>query len=279
MFINIVAKTLVSVNMDSGFVICQQCHINNGKGCIHCSVCSRAYHFTCISPGMSDKDAGIFENFTGLHWYCPDHRQLTVHSLLDRLSSCEKKLMSQHVDFDLCFQPPSEKTSKTNHAKDTDAPDASKRRLRDRKPKDPESSSRAHKDSVTNSPLPVVPKVKGRKALPTVKEIAPPETSSSSCIPNLDILQGVPPPKRVFVSRLSSNATVDLVDSYLKSKNIPVGYKIEKFKLASFKDYTSFVINVTSDDLFKQLMNPDFWPAFTIAREFFRKRQKLFSTQ
>lgn len=267
--------------MESGLILCTICNIANGKRCIHCSVCSKAYHFTCISSNITDADICAVDKFTGFYWYCPEHRNITVHKLLDKLSDCEKKLMTQQTDFDLSHLSPLKKTRKQ---KNDTVP------LEIEPKSNPRKSARVmSKLLATSTKESVVPdhavksnsvnKKKSKAVLSQIKEDTSDECKNQNLCQNQEILQGVPPPRRIFVSRLSSYATVETVDCYLKSRNVPTEYKIEKLKLRAFKDYTSFIINVNTKTLFDQLISPDFWPKHSVVWEFFRKRPKKNSKQ
>lgn len=81
-------------------------------------------------------------------------------------------------------------------------------------------------------------------------------------------LQAVPPRKNIFVSRLAWDTTSEDVDYYIRSKlgrNIDIF--IQKFSFTTSRSISSFKISI-SHDYFNVIMDPHFWPANTLVREY-----------
>ncbi|XP_065356382.1 uncharacterized protein LOC135950783 [Calliphora vicina] len=81
-------------------------------------------------------------------------------------------------------------------------------------------------------------------------------------------LKIIPPNKSIFISRFASDTTVEQINFYIKSKlNFEADFTTYKFSYAQPRRITSFKLNVPHD-LYEQIVNPNFWPANTLVREY-----------
>lgn len=71
----------------SGY-FCQKCKKDNEDIMIHCFSCDANYHSGCIGIKGRMLDKLNFDD--GFHYYCPDHRKLSVSALLSKISSLKK---------------------------------------------------------------------------------------------------------------------------------------------------------------------------------------------
>lgn len=84
-------------------------------------------------------------------------------------------------------------------------------------------------------------------------------------------LRVVPPRKSVFVSRFSSDTTIEDIDYYLKSKLVSnANISTYKFSYSQPRSIASFKITVPFD-IFDKVLDPCFWPDNALVREFVYK--------
>lgn len=81
-------------------------------------------------------------------------------------------------------------------------------------------------------------------------------------------LQIVPSNRAIFAARFAADTTVEDMSYYIKSKfNSDFDLTVIKFKYAEQRTKSSFKI-IVPDELFEQIVNPDFWPPKAIIHEY-----------
>lgn len=82
-------------------------------------------------------------------------------------------------------------------------------------------------------------------------------------------LFALPKPRKVFLSHLPAETTIIAIENHLRKNNIPPErVTIEKFQFRTPRKYSSFVINVEEEKMYRHLLNPSHWPFGTIVHEY-----------
>lgn len=97
------------------------------------------------------------------------------------------------------------------------------------------------------------------------------ETELNSDISNQleNNLFALPQSRRVFLSHLPAETTNKAIENHLCKMMISTDQvSIEKFKFRQPRKYSSFVINVEDEDMYRHLLNPSNWPFGTIVHQY-----------
>ncbi|KAL5282015.1 hypothetical protein ACFFRR_005343 [Megaselia abdita] len=86
-------------NNKNSRIVCNLCNVADTTPVIHCSVCCSAYQYKCVFPDVPPSMYEHILKMSGIQWYCPTDRHLSVSKLLDRLSFVDLKLMEQQSTF------------------------------------------------------------------------------------------------------------------------------------------------------------------------------------
>lgn len=102
------------------------------------------------------------------------------------------------------------------------------------------------------------------------RENPTPSSNAQQNSRNGPILNTVQPTRSVFLSRLDPNTNAEDIFNYVKFyAKTSVDFKVRKMLFRNDVPYSSFVINVgRNEGLFNTLVDANFWPVNTIAREY-----------
>jgi hypothetical protein len=330
----------MALNSNTSGYYCQKCKKDNEDFMIHCFSCDANFHASCI--GVKGRMIDIINFDDGFHYYCLEHRKLSVSALLNKLS-CMKKLnvqlislMNQHKEA-LDFDPDSlllglEKRKEANLVES--APKRILRSATTSKPiqklpktniKNTQSGStsstakfvpevsdtmnvivEANETSATNQPIiqksitdtasaNSVPATKTAENIQRVEADAVTATNSSdqsaetltstlrSAYSDLDTesmstLQAAPPNKKFILKGVFVQSTVEDVKKHISHKyGRCIDVHIIQMKLRDDCGHSTFLIFPgRNEELYKTLLEKDFWPKNTIVSEFdenFRKNK------
>ncbi|KAL5283549.1 hypothetical protein ACFFRR_006042 [Megaselia abdita] len=301
-------------NFKSGY-FCHKCKKDDEDLMIHCFSCDANFHAGCIGIKGRMIDKVNFDD--GFHFYCPEHRKLSVSSLLNKISSLKKlnvqltQLIENYKDV-LDFDP-----------------DTLSKELEIRKIKNV-----AESESLVAKPVDVVPVRQLRKTTVNASSLMKAKVRCESsninieqeASKNVDSLQlnlnnqlngemtyaevilipdnteinstqnqplraakepakplsGAPPLKKIVLNGVYQHATVEDVKQHISNKcgrEVSSQVHVTKMRLNSRCEHSAFVILPGRNlDLFNMFPTEDFWPENTFASEYDENFRKNRST-
>lgn len=279
-------------------VECGICKSRDAGIMLKCYVCSVNIHATCAK--VSDSTANELCEENGLHFYCAAHRSISVSALLKTIC----RLQSFHVELKMLtdqYKDVLELTSVSELRKlealyKKIVPNTNTRALRSSTKRQQESSLASNKRAKKNQ----------RNILPTdsdkVESSSPCSriqnningsneilTSAVSAVNEITVekpsntnenefgFSAVPPPKKIFVSRLPPDISVDVIRNHVESRlgRSDVFLDIIRLPTRDGSLYSSMILNVGHNlDVFSKVVNESFWPRHTIVHEDIPREQR-----
>lgn len=295
----------MAVNLNRFGFFCHKCKTEKDSPVmIHCFACDANFHPQCI--GLNGSMADKIKDDNGFHYYCKDHKDLSVKSLLFKLkriqdlnskltnvineykdlfdfdpksilNSLEEKQEMNDLTFKKAKATLSERaicaSKRKNTTQNIDAMVVSK------KSKDDAIEAQTEQNSNIEQPI-NVENIAQNSSNPSYAEVAHAFQKPEELLPisNEVTLEVAPLSKKVFLTGLSTSMSTENVKKYIEHKLNIVDINVRKMRLHDNADHSTFVITTGRDSkLFHDLLDAGFWPKNTTVKEYienFRKNKR-----
>lgn len=267
---------------------------------LKCYACDLKFHASCANVSESTANELLLVN--GLHFYCAEHRIITVSDLLKKISKLQsfhvelKSLVDQYKDVlemtpvselwkldgrkGKAVQSPSlepELLLRSGTKRQVDCPPIIIKRK-----KQHQVSKQAPVVDLTSSSASGLSENNNTQQVPET-EIVQNVPSFSSVVANKTVqnnevsaepvqefvFSAVPPLRKVFVSRLPTDLSTDVIRNHIKTRlKMPNMFlDVMKLPVRDGAPYSSMIINVGhNEDVFNAVMDHGFWPQNTVVR-------------
>lgn len=267
---------------------CSRCNLQAEGTMIKCTACDLKFHPKCAKVNESVAEELCQEN--GLQFYCEAHRFISVAELLKKIS----KLQSFHVELKLLMDRYKEVLEMTSvsELRKLDV-------LKEKTTQSPSSNVSREVRASTKRQTELVPEVKKKPkksnqtvatnivAVPQKSNVDSHEIQTFATVTKMDSglnndlttepieivpdfsFTAIPPVQKVFVSRLPTELTTDIIKNHVISrlKNPNLFLNVTKLPLRNGAQYSSMVLNFGhNEDVIGPVMSEDFWPRNTLVR-------------